>query len=157
MVVKKIKYTDFNGVEREEEFMFNLTEAEITEMELTTDGGLSDSIKKIISAQDTPEIIKTFKMLLLKSYGEKSADGRRFIKSEELTEAFTQTNAYSQFFMELATDDKAAIAFINGIIPDSMRERVAENGSNASDLAPANQKTVGGSYAIYSHKTKRFI
>ena len=138
MVVKKIKYTDFNGVEREEEFMFNLTEAEITEMELTTDGGLSDSIKKIISAQDTPQIIETFKMLLLKSYGEKSADGRRFIKSEELTEAFTQTNAYSQFFMELATDDKAAIAFINGIIPDSMRERVAENGSNASDLAPAN-------------------
>ena len=138
MVVKKIKYTDFNGVEREEEFMFNLTEAEITEMELTTDGGLSDSIKKIISAQDTPEIIKTFKMLLLKSYGEKSADGRRFIKSEELTEAFTQTNAYSQLFMELATDDKAAIAFINGIIPDSMRERVAEDGSNASDLAPAN-------------------
>ena len=138
MVVKKIKYTDFNGVEREEEFMFNLTEAEITEMELTTDGGLSDSIKKIISAQDTPEIIKTFKMLLLKSYGEKSADGRRFIKSEELTEAFTQTNAYSQLFMELATDDKAAIAFINGIIPDSMRERVAEDSSNASDLAPAN-------------------
>ena len=138
MVVKKIKYTDFNGVEREEEFMFNLTEAEITEMELTTDGGLSDSIKKIISAQNTPQIIKTFKMLLLKSYGEKSADGRRFIKSEELTEAFTQTNAYSQFFMELATDDKAAIAFINGIIPDSMRERVAEDGSNASDLAPAN-------------------
>ena len=138
MVVKKIKYTDFNGVEREEEFMFNLTEAEITEMELMTDGGLSDSIKKIISAQDTPEIIKTFKMLLLKSYGEKSADGRRFIKSEELTEAFTQTNAYSQFFMELATDDKAAIAFINGIIPESMRERVAEEGSNVSDLAPAN-------------------
>lgn len=136
MVVKKIKYTDFNGVEREEEFMFNLTEAEITEMELTTDGGLSDSIKKIISAQDTPEIIKTFKMLLLKSYGEKSADGRRFIKSEELTEAFTQTNAYSQLFMELATDDKAAIAFINGIIPDSMRERVAEN--NSDDASPAN-------------------
>ena len=129
MVVKKIKYTDFNGVEREEEFMFNLTEAEITEMELTTDGGLSDSIKKIISAQDTPEIIKTFKMLLLKSYGEKSADGRRFIKSEELTEAFTQTNAYSQLFMELSTDDKAAIAFINGIIPDSMRDRVAEDNS----------------------------
>ena len=129
MVVKKIKYTDFNGVEREEEFMFNLTEAEITEMELTTDGGLTDSIKKIVSAQNTPEIIKTFKMLLLKSYGEKSADGRRFIKSEELTEAFTQTNAYSQLFMKLATDDKAAIAFINGIIPESMRERVAEDNS----------------------------
>ena len=138
MVVKKIKYTDFNGVEREEEFMFNLTEAEITEMELTTDGGLSDSIKKIVSAQNTPQIIETFKMLLLKSYGEKSADGRRFIKSEELTKEFTETNAYSQLFMELATDDKAAVAFIKGIIPESMRERVAEDGSNASDLAPAN-------------------
>ena len=138
MVVKKIKYTDFNGVEREEELMFNLTEAEITEMELTTDGGLTDSIKKIVSAQNTPEIIKTFKMLLLKSYGEKSADGRRFIKSEELSKEFTQTNAYSQLFMELATDDKAAIAFINGIIPESMRERVAEDGFNASESIPAN-------------------
>lgn len=136
MVVKKIKYTDFNGVEREEEFMFNLTEAEITEMELTTDGGLSDSIKKIIAAQNTPQIIETFKMLLLKSYGEKSADGRRFIKSEELSKEFTQTNAYSQLFMELAYDDNAAIAFINGIIPESMRERVDEN--NSDNSSPAN-------------------
>ena len=136
MVVETIKYTDFNGVEREEEFMFNLTEAEITEMELTKDGGLSDSIKKIISAQDTPEIIKTFKMLLLKSYGVKSADGRRFIKSKELTEEFTQTNAYSQLFMKLATDDIEANAFVNGIIPESMRERVAEN--NSDDASPAN-------------------
>ena len=136
MVVKKIKYKDFNGVEREEEFMFNLTEAEITEMELTTDGGLSDSIKKIISAQDTPQIIETFKMLLLKSYGEKSADGRRFIKSDELSKEFTQTNAYSKLFMELAYDDKAAVAFINGIIPESMRERAAEN--NSDYASPAN-------------------
>lgn len=137
MVIKKIKYKDFNGVEREEEFMFNLTEAEITEMELMTDGGLSDSIKKIIAAQNTPQIIETFKNLLLKSYGQKSADGRLFIKNEKLTEEFTQTNAYSQFFMELATDDKAAIAFINGIIPESMRERVAEVGSDDA-ASPAN-------------------
>lgn len=137
MVIKKIKYKDFNGVEREEEFMFNLTEAEITEMELMTEGGLSDSIKKIIAAQNTPQIIETFKNLLLKSYGQKSADGRLFIKNEKLTEEFTQTNAYSQFFMELATDDKAAIAFINGIIPESMRERVAEVGSDDA-TSPAN-------------------
>ena len=135
MVVEKIKYTDFNGLEREEEFMFNLTEAEITEMELTTDGGLSDSIKKIIAAQDTPQIIKVFKMLLLKSYGEKSADGRRFVKSEKLSEEFAQTNAYSQLFMKLATDDKAAVAFINGIMPDSMQEKAAENNSG---LTPVN-------------------
>ena len=135
MVVEKIKYTDFNGLEREEEFMFNLTEAEITEMELTTDGGLSDSIKKIIAAQDTPQIIKVFKMLLLKSYGEKSADGRRFVKSDKLSEEFAQTNAYSQLFMKLATDDKAAVAFINGIIPDSMQEKAAGNNSG---LTPVN-------------------
>lgn len=135
MVVEKIKYTDFNGVEREEEFMFNLTEAEITEMELTTDGGLSDSIKKIIAAQDTPQIIKVFKMLLLKSYGEKSADGRRFVKSDKLSEEFAQTNAYSQLFMKLATDDKAAVAFINGIMPDSMQEKAAGNNPG---LTPVN-------------------
>ena len=135
MVVEKIKYTDFNGLEREEDFMFNLTEAEITEMELTTDGGLSDSIKKIIAAQDTPEIIKVFKMLLLKSYGEKSADGRRFVKSEKLSEEFSQTNAYSQLFMKLATDDKAAVAFINGIMPDSMQEKASVNNSG---LTPVN-------------------
>ena len=135
MVVEKIKYTDFNGLEREEEFMFNLTEAEITEMELTTDGGLSDSIKKIIAAQDTPEIIKVFKMLLLKSYGEKSADGRRFVKSDKLSEEFSQTNAYSQLFMKLATDDKAAVAFINGIMPDSMQEKASGNNSG---LTPVN-------------------
>lgn len=135
MVVEKIKYTDFNGLEREEDFMFNLTEAEITEMELTTDGGLSDSIKKIIAAQDTPEIIKVFKMLLLKSYGEKSADGRRFVKSEKLSEEFSQTNAYSQLFMKLATDDKAAVAFINGIMPDSMQEKAAGNNPG---LTPVN-------------------
>lgn len=135
MVVEKIKYTDFNGIEREEEFMFNLSEAEITEMELTTDGGLSDSIKKIIAAQDTPQIIKVFKMLLLKSYGEKSADGRRFVKSEKLSEEFSQTNAYSQLFMKLATDDKAAVAFINGIMPDSMQEKAAGNNPG---LTPVN-------------------
>ena len=135
MVVEKIKYTDFNGLEREEDFMFNLTEAEITEMELTTDGGLSDSIKKIIAAQDTPEIIKVFKMLLLKSYGEKSADGRRFVKSDKLSEEFAQTNAYSQLFMKLATDDKAAVAFINGIMPDSMQEKAAGNNPG---LTPVN-------------------
>ena len=135
MVVEKIKYTDFNGLEREEEFMFNLTEAEITEMELTTDGGLSDSIKKIIAAQDTPQIIKVFKMLLLKSYGEKSADGRRFVKSDKLSEEFAQTNAYSQLFMKLATNDKAAVAFINGIMPDSMQEKAAGNNPG---LTPVN-------------------
>ena len=109
MLKKVITYTDYNGNERTESFYFNLTKAELTEMELTTEGGLAEMIQNIIDAQDTPAIIKIFKDLVLKSYGEKSADGRRFIKSDELKEGFAQTEAYSNLFMELATDSDAEI------------------------------------------------
>ena len=118
MLKKTVTYTDYNGSERTEDFYFNLTKAEIMEMELTTVGGLSAMIEKIVAAKDGPTIIKTFKDMVLKAYGEKSADGRRFIKSPEIAEAFSQTEAYSQIFMELATDDEAAAKFVNGIIPE---------------------------------------
>ena len=118
MLKKTVTYTDYNGSERTEDFYFNLTKAEIMEMALTTVGGLSAMIEKIVAAKDGPTIIKTFKDLVLKAYGEKSADGRRFIKSPEIAEAFSQTEAYSQIFMELATDDEAAAKFVNGIIPE---------------------------------------
>lgn len=117
MLKKTITYIDFNGVERTEDFYFNLSKAEIMEMELGTTGGLSELIKKIVSAQDAPAIIKVFKDLILKAYGEKSADGKRFVKSDELAIAFSQTEAYSQLFMELATDADAAAKFVNGIVP----------------------------------------
>lgn len=119
MIKKTITYTDYNGVERTEDFYFNLTKAEITEMEMSTTGGMSEMVKRIIAAQDTPTLIKIFKDLILKSYGEKDIDGRRFIKSEELSTAFSQTEAYSQLFMELATNAEAAADFVNGIIPSS--------------------------------------
>lgn len=117
MLKKTITYLDYNDVERTEDFYFNLTKAEITEMEMSTTGGLSEKIQNIVQAQDIPEIIKIFKELVLKAYGVKSPDGKRFIKNEELTEAFSQTEAYSQLFMELATDADAAAKFINGITP----------------------------------------
>ena len=117
MLKKTITYIDYNDVERTEDFYFNLTKAEITEMEMSTTGGLSEKIQNIVQAQDIPEIIKIFKELVLKAYGVKSPDGKRFIKKEELTEAFSQTEAYSQLFMELATDADAAAKFINGITP----------------------------------------
>lgn len=117
MLKKTIKFTDYNGVEREEDFYFNLTSAEITEMELSETGGMSNLIQKIVSTQDMPSLIKMFKELILKAYGEKSDDGRRFIKSEEISKAFSQTPAYDILFMELATNDKAATDFINAIIP----------------------------------------
>ena len=134
MLKKTIKYKDFNGNEREEDFYFNLMQSEIAELELSTVGGFTESIQKIIQTQDGPEIIKQFKKIILKSYGEKSADGKRFIKSDELSEAFSQTNAYSELFMELATDDEAASAFINGIVPDELKQ----DENNISVVSPAN-------------------
>lgn len=127
MLRKTITYRDYNDLERTEDFYFNLSKAEIAEMELSTTGGLTAMLQKIVTAQDTPSIIKVFKDLLLRSYGEKSDDGRRFIKSKELSDAFSQTEAYSILFMELASDDKAAAAFINGIIPADVAAEVAKN------------------------------
>lgn len=123
MLKKKITYTDYNGTERTEDFYFNLTKAEITEMELGTSGGLAEMIRKIVDAQDAPSIIRVFKDLILKAYGEKSPDGKRFIKSDDIAAAFSQTEAYSELFMELATDADAAAEFVNGIIPN-MNENI---------------------------------
>jgi hypothetical protein len=117
MLKKTFTYTDYNGVERTEDHYFNLSKAELMEMELSTTGGLAEMINKIVAAQDAPAIVKIFKELVLKAYGQKSADGRRFIKSQELSDEFAQTEAYSQLFMELATDADAAAKFVNGIVP----------------------------------------
>ena len=117
MLKKTITYTDFNGVERKENFYFNLTKAEVIEMEMSVNGGMAEQIQKIIDAQDVATIIKVFKEIILKAYGVKSDDGRRFIKSKEVTDDFAQTEAYSILFTELATDAEAAAAFINGIMP----------------------------------------
>lgn len=118
MLKKKITYTDYNGVERSEDFYFNLTKAELMEMEMSTVGGFTEMVQRIVAANDAPSIIKIFKELILKAYGEKSPDGKRFIKSKEISDAFSQTEAYSQLFMELATDANAAADFVNGLVPN---------------------------------------
>lgn len=125
MLKKTIAYTDYNGVERKEDFWFNLNKAEIMEMELGVSGGMAEMIQRIVDAQDSPSIVKVFKDLILKAYGEKSADGKHFIKSDEIRIAFSQTEAYSNLFMELATDADAAAKFVNGIMPADMAQQVA--------------------------------
>lgn len=122
MLKKTITYTDFDGNERTEDFHFNFTKAEVLELELSEDGGLGNAIKKIINSNDTKKLMNIFKDLVLKAYGEKSADGRRFIKNDEVRDNFTQTEAYSQIFMELATNSKAAAEFFNKVIPQDMIE-----------------------------------
>lgn len=126
MLKKTMTFTDYNGVERTENFWFNLSKAEIMEMELGTEGGLAEMIQKIVAAKDAPSIVKIFKDLILKSYGEKSADGKKFVKSQELSEAFSQTEAYSDLFMELATDSDKASEFVNGIIPNVPKDQMAK-------------------------------
>lgn len=130
MLKKNIKFTDYNGVEREETYYFNLAKAEIMEMEMSTVGGFAEMINKIVAAQDTPSIVKIFKDLILKAYGEKSLDGRQFMKMDEngrpLSDKFVQSEAYSVLFMELATDAEAAAAFINGIVPSDVSSKAEQ-------------------------------
>lgn len=126
MLKKTISYTDYNGVDRTEDFFFNLTKAEIVEMEYGTVGGFTGKIQKIVSTQDIPSIMHIFKDIILKAYGEKSDDGKRFVKSPALSEAFSQTEAYSQLFMELTSDDKAMADFVNGIVPAEAAKALKE-------------------------------
>ena len=125
MLKKAIKYTDYNGVERNEDFYFNLSKAEIMEMEMSTTGGLAEMIQKVVNAQDAPSIIKIFKDLILKAYGVKSDDGRQFIKNDKVRDEFAQTEAYSILFMELATDADAASEFVNGIVPSDVNQQAS--------------------------------
>lgn len=117
MLKKTVTYTDFNGKQRTETFYFNLTKAEVAEMEATVDGGFSTMLEKIVASNDPKRIVETFKDLVLRAYGEKSDDGRRFMKTPEIKQAFAETEAYSEIFMELAMDAKAAADFVNGIMP----------------------------------------
>ena len=120
MLKKTVTYVDYNGVERTEDFYFNLSKAEVAEMEMSVDGGYSKMLEQLVASKDNVQIVNLFKQMVLKAYGEKSPDGRRFIKSKELSEAFSQTEAYSEIFMELALNEDAAAAFVNGIMPANL-------------------------------------
>lgn len=124
MLKKTIKYTDYNGVERTEDFYFNLTMAELTKMNLGITGGLANLLKQIIMAQDTPAIISLIEDLLQRSYGVKTNDGKGFRKTKESLDDFMSTEAYSILFMELATDDVKAANFVKGIIPADLAQKV---------------------------------
>lgn len=124
MYKKSVTYVDFNDVERTEDFYFNFTKAELTDMNLTVEGGLEQLLKKIVDFKDIPSLIRFFKELVLKSYGEKSPDGRRFMKTPEITESFSQTQAYSDIYMEFVTDTDSAIEFVKKIMPKDIAEEM---------------------------------
>lgn len=144
MYTIKEKFKDFNGVEREEEFLFNLTEAELTKMELTEYGGLTNMLQLMIAKKDIKMMIEVFELIIDKSYGVKSPDGRNFYKAEQKPEIlvdFKSTEAYSQIFTRFATDDEFAVKFIRGVIPADLAEKVAEmEKKNATEAL----KEIGG-------------
>ena len=117
MLKKTIKYTDYNGVERTEDFYFNLTKAEVTELEISEKGRMSNMLKQLVTTNDEKKIVEIFKSIIVKSYGVKSVDGKRFIKNPEVLDDFMQSEAYSELFMEMAQDASKAEVFMNGIIP----------------------------------------
>ena len=126
MLKKTIEFTDYNGEKRKEDFYFNLSKAELMEMELGTSGGFAEMLQKLVDTQDIPEIMKIVKKVIMKAYGVKSTDGKRFIKSDELSKECTETEAYSELFMELLSDTDAATAFVNGIIPADAAKQLAD-------------------------------
>ena len=132
--------TNFNGEEITRDYYFNLTEAEIVNMQLGKSGGLYDYLMTIINAKDQPNIIATLNKIVLEAYGEKSADGEYFVKTEEIKSKFKSTQAFSDIYMELAFDDVKAAAFINGILPnkEKMKSKIAKMAEKAQDKADDN-------------------
>lgn len=120
MLKKTISYTDYDSNQRTEDFYFNLSKAEITEMELSMEGGMRAYIQRIIAAKSQLELVKLFKDVVLKSYGKKSADGRLFMKNDAIRAEFEAHPAYSMIYMDLVTDETKASAFVNGIMPADM-------------------------------------
>lgn len=143
MLKKTITYEDYDGNQRTEDFYFNLSKAEVVDF-LTTSGGytLDKVVDKLVKSENAKEIMDIFKDLIYRSYGEKSLDGRRFIKTEEVKNNFIETEAYSVLYMELVADPKKAAEFFNGIIPKDMASEITKIMNNPSDLPPEAQKYV---------------
>lgn len=127
MLKKTITYTDLNGVERKEDFYFNLSKMEVIKLQDSVKGGYDIRLKAIAADLNGADIMEFFEDLIMRSYGEKSEDGRRFMKSEEISRAFMETPAYEVLFEELIFDDKAAADFVNAIMPPDLTKKVLEN------------------------------
>lgn len=137
MYKKTIKYTDYNGVDREEDFYFNINKAELMDKQFSVNGGWFELIDRITKAKDNTELIKLFREVIHMSYGVKSEDGKRFIKNQEVLDAFIQCPAYSELYMMLATDDKAATAFINHVFPADIVAKAQEMQKNGTPAIPS--------------------
>lgn len=135
-------YDDWNGVKRTEDFYFSITEAEMTELEMSAEGGFVAYVTKISKAKNNVEAASAFKKLILLAYGEKSEDGRYFNKSEEISARFTGTPVYSELYMRMIKDAKFAVKFFNGILPKNMQKTDVELYKTAKEIESDIDKAV---------------
>lgn len=127
MLKKTITYVDYDGNNRTEDHFFNISKAELTMMEASKTGGMRQYLERIVQTQDNVAIMEMFREIIHKAYGEKSPDGRRFVKSEDISIGFEQTEAYSELIMELLGDAGKASEFINAILPADVMEAAKKN------------------------------
>jgi len=133
MLKREIKFEDFDGNQSSDIFYFNISKPELVELEVEHEGGFGKMLESIVETKNNKELIKKFKDIVLLAYGVKSEDGKRFIKSDQLREEFSQTAAYNELFMELATDDNAAVQFLTAVLP---KDIAGEVNSVKSEVLP---------------------
>lgn len=143
MFKKTIEYTDYNGVKKTEDFWFNLNQTELTELALSPAGGLDTMLKEVISSADTETILKTFKKIILMAYGKKTPDGRftkRTDDGRKLADDFEESVVFPKIFMEISFDSDKAVEFINGCVPQELKDEIGKATNEANDkiknLAP---------------------
>jgi hypothetical protein len=131
MLKRNITYETFDGDEVTEPYYFNISKSELVELEVEFEGGFGAMLQRIVETNDRAGLVREFKKLILMAYGVKSDDGKRFVKSDELRDEFTQTAAYNSLFMELATNDGAAVEFVMGVLPKDMRAEIGKEVAKA--------------------------
>ena len=139
MLKKTITYTDYDGMERTEDFWFNLSKTELTKLDAELPGGLLGVLRKIIDKKDRKALVDFIETLILRSYGEKTLDGKRFVKTPEMAEEFMQTPAYDELFMSILSDTDSQTNFINGVIPQSMAKEIEQTDKKQVENALAEQ------------------
>ena len=127
MWIKEVTYTDYFGNQRTEKCHFQLSESELTELAYSVKGGFIAAMTRMIDDRNEPELVENYKKLLLLAYGEISPDGRRFMKSEELSREFSQTPMYDKIFMELTTSETALSDFVRNVIPQNLSNDLPDN------------------------------
>ena len=133
MIKWPITYKDYNDNEITEDFYFNLNKAELTKMQFDANGAYSEYIERIKNERNIKLLGEEFKNLILMSYGQKSDDGKVFRKNQQIRDDFENSEAYSELFMTLISDEAQASKFVTGILPKDLQNSV--NIPNTLELA----------------------